>query len=376
MTGLPAEITFGKVVGRWILAVADTAADPDRLPEAKAPSGEVKFTRLDVNTSLLDTTQNDGTYVGVARQHVSTILDDTGELCLSHDTDPGVWLITGWYKVEAKVANVPWPTFNIEVTTEHTDQNPLDLIAWTPVAPPIGGNLTVVQVPADVPDGYLLAKNGTSFTGIDPATLAAPVTSVNAQTGAVVLGAADVGADPAGTAAGLVGALVIPDSPDDIGAASAAHTHAPEDVTGTAVITTDARLSDARPPLAHLHTLADVTDAGDAAGLDVGTTAGTVMAGDDSRVTSLSSTYVAPTGTDGRLQVNGVVRGARAGRGPKPPAGSDDKYVTDAEKLALHSHTNKDPPRRRERHELTGTRTLSRGGHPAPRRRRSPASRP
>lgn len=99
--------------------------------------------------------------------------------------------------------------------------------------------------------------------------------------------------DAAGTAAGLVGALVIPDSPDDIGAASAAHTHAPEDVTGTAVITTDARLSDARTPLAHSHTLADVTDAGDAAGLDVGTTAGTVMAGDDSRVTSLSSTYVA-----------------------------------------------------------------------------------
>ena len=119
------------------------------------------------------------------------------------------------------------------------------------------------------------------------------VTSVNGQTGAVSLGAADVGADPAGTAAGLVGALMIPDSPDDIGAASAAHTHAPEDVTGTAVITTDARLSDARTPLAHSHTLADVTDAGDAAGLDVGTTAGTVMAGDDSRVTSLSSTYVA-----------------------------------------------------------------------------------
>jgi hypothetical protein len=170
--------------------------------------------------------------------------------------------------------------------------------------------------------------------------VSAPVTSVNAKTGAVVLGAADVGADPAGTAAGLVGALVIPDSPDDIGAASAAHTHAPEDVTGTAVITTDARLSDARPPLAHLHTLADVTDAGDAAGLDVGTTAGTVMAGDDSRVTSLSSTYVAPTGTDGRLQVNGVdVEPAQVGA--EPARGSDDNYVTDAEKLALHSHTNK-----------------------------------
>ena len=48
------------------------------------------------------------------------------------------------------------------------------------------------------------------------------VDSVNGEVGAVVLDAADVGADPAGTAAGLVGALVIPDSPDDIGAATAA----------------------------------------------------------------------------------------------------------------------------------------------------------
>lgn len=37
------------------------------------------------------------------------------------------------------------------------------------------------------------------------------------------------------------------------------HTHAPSDITGTAVITTDSRLSDARTPLAHTHAIADVT---------------------------------------------------------------------------------------------------------------------
>jgi hypothetical protein len=36
-----------------------------------------------------------------------------------------------------------------------------------------------------------------------------------------------------------------------------AHSHAPVDVTGTAVVTTDSRLSDARTPLAHSHTLTD-----------------------------------------------------------------------------------------------------------------------
>ncbi len=72
------------------------------------------------------------------------------------------------------------------------------------------------------------------------------------------------------------------------------HTHTLADVTdaggaaaldvgtsaGTVCAGDDARLSDARTPTAHTHTLADITDAGDAAGLDVGTTAGTVAAGD------------------------------------------------------------------------------------------------
>jgi hypothetical protein len=65
-------------------------------------------------------------------------------------------------------------------------------------------------------------------------------------------------------------------TPAAIAAAAAAHAHAPADVTGTAVITTDGRLSDSRNPLAHgaaLHT--DITRAlflpAVAAGLDVAT---------------------------------------------------------------------------------------------------------
>lgn len=37
------------------------------------------------------------------------------------------------------------------------------------------------------------------------------------------------------------------------------HTHAPEDITGTAVVTADSRLSDARTPTAHAHPTSDVT---------------------------------------------------------------------------------------------------------------------
>jgi hypothetical protein len=37
------------------------------------------------------------------------------------------------------------------------------------------------------------------------------------------------------------------------------HTHAPTDITGTAVVDADARLSDARTPTAHAHAIADTT---------------------------------------------------------------------------------------------------------------------
>lgn len=46
---------------------------------------------------------------------------------------------------------------------------------------------------------------------------------------------------------------------DLAGKAASVHTHAPSDITGTAVITTDSRLSDARTPLAHTHAPADIT---------------------------------------------------------------------------------------------------------------------
>lgn len=44
------------------------------------------------------------------------------------------------------------------------------------------------------------------------------------------------------------------------GKAASVHTHAPADITGTAVITSDARLSDARAPTAHTHPASQISD--------------------------------------------------------------------------------------------------------------------
>lgn len=133
MAILPPEISFGFVVGRWILAVGDTEADPDELPDAAVPTGTVTFTRIDENVNLLDTTQNDGTWVAVARKSVMAVLNDQGELALEHSTNAGLWLITGAYTVAVSVSGLSWTPFTIIITTDHTPENPLDLVTASPV---------------------------------------------------------------------------------------------------------------------------------------------------------------------------------------------------------------------------------------------------
>lgn len=69
------------------------------------------------------------------------------------------------------------------------------------------------------------------------------------------------GADTAAVWGAITGTL---SNQDDLntalgGKAATSHAHAPGDVTGTAVITNDSRLSDARTPLTHSHVAGDVT---------------------------------------------------------------------------------------------------------------------
>ena len=194
---LPAEMTYGRVVGRWILAVADTPNDPDDLPEAQIPSGTVSFTRINTYSVRPDTTQADGTYVGILKQNVSTILGSDGELRLSPTAPPGVWLVTGFYKVNATISGMQWPSFDIEVTTEHTQENPLDLIHATPIVV----SPTTVLVPSyETKDSAEAAAASTEQSAIDAAQSAteADLSAQSASSSAV---------SAAGSAASIADAL-------------------------------------------------------------------------------------------------------------------------------------------------------------------------
>lgn len=90
------------------------------------------------------------------------------------------------------------------------------------------------------------------------------VTWATAQAGRIVLvkkGGTSGGGGGGGTWGSIVGSLVDQGDLSSAlaGKAASSHAHAPGDVTGTAVITTDSRLSDARTPTSHTHPESDVT---------------------------------------------------------------------------------------------------------------------
>ena len=141
MATLPSNVKYGKVVARILLAVGDTAADPDRFPDGKPPvGGRVVFTP--VQTNILEVAEPTTLII---KQPVYGPLNSEGYMVDETPAD-GVWLVTGQYKVTAN--NIPgFPKeFTIQVTEAHTDAAPLDLLS---VLPPTG-------TPAPVPQWQLL----------------------------------------------------------------------------------------------------------------------------------------------------------------------------------------------------------------------------
>lgn len=128
---MPEGLKYGYVVGRVFLAIGDTPEDPDRMPDLVPPTqAAVNFTPLQPQKR----TQGDGADITslVLKQRITCRVNTDGYIVDPTNT-PGVWLVTGIYEVHILTQQLgDPPRFYVEVTDEHTEATPLDLIQYVP----------------------------------------------------------------------------------------------------------------------------------------------------------------------------------------------------------------------------------------------------
>jgi len=128
---MPETIAYGKVVGRFIQAVGDTA-DVDLLPDVVPIQGNITLTPanpLSKEVSVAPPTT-------VVRSTITCSLNSQG-LLVSPAGDVGVWLVAGIYKVVYSTQGAAIPPHDIVVSPLHTSENPLDLTLALPPGGPV-----------------------------------------------------------------------------------------------------------------------------------------------------------------------------------------------------------------------------------------------
>lgn len=200
---LPATYAYGKVVGRIIYALADTAEDVDDKPQARAAAGTVTFTPKSTGAKVTSADYSAIVMNGAVRANLSS----TGRI-LDGEGRQGIWLITGIYRVTFAFTATSdglrgaLPEFLIEVTTDHTDLAPLDLATAAPASVPEGAVVQTVVLPTG---SGIVSRNATTgaIEYIDPDDLAS---TVDGLSDASTVGKAVVKATDAAAARSAIGA--------------------------------------------------------------------------------------------------------------------------------------------------------------------------
>jgi len=157
---LPPQYTFGKVIGRFLLAVADTPQDADALPQARPVSGTATFTPGVTLRKILDV--GDGTGAFVSQSAVIATIDQDGYL-IDEEGNDGIWLVTGMYSVAFQLSDprAAIQGFDIELMESHDDLNPLDLPNASPYTEGPGITIVSYQMPSGGNEGDVMTRTAT-----------------------------------------------------------------------------------------------------------------------------------------------------------------------------------------------------------------------
>lgn len=128
---LPSELKYGYVEAQIILAVADTAADPDRLPDAQPASGTITLTPVESKRLYTES----GPPVLVGKHSITGTLDSQGRLRDSQG-GLGICVVVGQYNVSYSLQGISVDSHPILVTEDHTKDEPLNLVDLVPFDPP------------------------------------------------------------------------------------------------------------------------------------------------------------------------------------------------------------------------------------------------
>lgn len=191
---LPSSYTFGKVVGRVIHLIADTAEDTDDKPQARAAAGRVIFAPKEVRRKTVESD-----YPAIVLHASQTANLSSSGRVLDAEGRSGIWLATGRYSVTFDIANTGGnaiPPFDINVTAEHTDEAPLDLAKEAPYVAPVGTSVQTVVVPSGGTAGQVLSRDASgglkwANPGLDEATARAAFAHM--ENGVLVIGGQPVG---------------------------------------------------------------------------------------------------------------------------------------------------------------------------------------
>lgn len=132
---------FGWVAGRWVTSQGDTTSDTDRHPDYLPVTGQLTFTPILRHRAVADSTDYPGGAAGIINTPVQASLNARGQL-IDADGLPHVALATGRYHVTYDFGLTSWPPHDIEVTAEHTIDEPL----WIPTESPIPSGPAIVPV--------------------------------------------------------------------------------------------------------------------------------------------------------------------------------------------------------------------------------------